>query len=58
MNSKCSYEGCEKEAEYLPVHQLPLCEEHYKLHRFIQTIFLMTKWEPRWKDWADEEVTQ
>ena len=35
---KCSYPGCSAEASYLPKEGLPLCEEHYRLWRFIKEV--------------------
>ena len=36
--NKCAYPGCENETNYKVRKNLSLCEEHYKLWRFIDEL--------------------
>jgi len=49
---KCVYPGCEEDAEFLPVAALPLCKNHYALHRFIMEHLHLSKWKHKWENFA------
>jgi len=38
MTNKCEYPGCKEDAEYAPREDWHLCQEHYALYRFIDSL--------------------